>query len=208
MQLTTMENMASGAALLSQEQLQALARTAKILSKGMEEVTWDVTNYLKQLQDLMPTALEAATNEAVKQWINRVAEAEVVAAYWVSTIGQTALKLAQQDRENPVDRAIQILELTLAMSCKPWRRWRTTKSGLRLGGRRGLRRNVTPWRLSSSQPGPPGRTHPSPPGRPRYAPSLMKCLSAGQVIEDQSTVYTLEEVDEALQLLAKHGQWR
>jgi two-component sensor histidine kinase len=61
---------ASGAALLSQEQLQALARTAKILGKGMEEVTWDVTNYLKQLQDLMPTAHEAAINEAVKQWMD------------------------------------------------------------------------------------------------------------------------------------------
>ncbi len=88
--------MASGAALLSQEQLQALARTVKILGKGMEEVTWDVTNYLKQLQDLMPTALEAATNEVVKQWLDCVAEAEVVAACGLSTIRQTALKLVMQ----------------------------------------------------------------------------------------------------------------
>ncbi len=66
---------------------------------------------------------------------------------------------------------------------------------------------MTLWRLSSSQPGPPGGTHPSLPGQPRYAPSLVKCLSAGQVIEGQSTDYTLEEVDEALQLLTKHGQW-
>ncbi len=112
MQLTIVENMASGAALLSQEQLQTLARTAEILGKGMEEVTWDVTNYLKQLPDLSPTALEAATCEAVKQWMDRVADA--VEAYGPSTTGQEALKLAmQQDRENPVDRSIQILELTL-----------------------------------------------------------------------------------------------
>ncbi len=95
MQLTTVENVALGAALLSQEQLQALPRMAKILGKGMEEVTWDVTNYLKQLQDLSPTALEAATCEVVKQ-LNCVAEAEAVEAYGPSTIRQAALKLAMQ----------------------------------------------------------------------------------------------------------------
>jgi hypothetical protein len=59
------ENAASEAALLSSEQLQSLSKAARIFGKGMEEVTRDVTNYLKQLQDLLPMALEAATREAV-----------------------------------------------------------------------------------------------------------------------------------------------
>jgi hypothetical protein len=45
----------------SLEQLQSLSKAARILGKGMEEVTRDVTNYMKQLQDLLPKALEAAT---------------------------------------------------------------------------------------------------------------------------------------------------
>jgi hypothetical protein len=57
MQSTTVENVAS---LLSPEQLQSLSKAAKILGKVMEEVTRDMTNYLKQHQDLSPTALEAA----------------------------------------------------------------------------------------------------------------------------------------------------
>jgi hypothetical protein len=67
MQSKTVENVALEAALLSPEQLQSLSTVAKILWKGMEEVTRDVTNYLKQLQDLSPMALEAATLEAVQQ---------------------------------------------------------------------------------------------------------------------------------------------
>jgi hypothetical protein len=46
----------------SLEQLQSLSKAARILGKGMEEVTSDVTNYMKQLQDLLPKALEAATH--------------------------------------------------------------------------------------------------------------------------------------------------
>jgi hypothetical protein len=40
----------------------SLSKAAKILGKGMEEVIRDVKNYLKQLQDLSPMALEAATH--------------------------------------------------------------------------------------------------------------------------------------------------
>jgi hypothetical protein len=47
-----------------------------------------VTNYLRQLQDLSPTPLEAATREAVQQWMDRTAGAEV--AYWPSTTGPPA----------------------------------------------------------------------------------------------------------------------
>jgi hypothetical protein len=65
MQSTTAEVVVSEAALLSPEQLHSLSKTARILGKGMEEVTREVTNYLRQLQDLLPMALEATTHETV-----------------------------------------------------------------------------------------------------------------------------------------------
>jgi hypothetical protein len=49
-----------------------------------------VANYLKQLQDLSPTALEAATREAVQQWMNCAAGAEAEVAYGLSTTRQAA----------------------------------------------------------------------------------------------------------------------
>ncbi len=90
MQSTTVENAALEAALLCPEQLQFVSKAARILGKGMEEVTRDMTNSLKQLQDLWPTALEAAAREAVQQWMDCTAGAEAVAAYGQSTTGQTA----------------------------------------------------------------------------------------------------------------------
>jgi hypothetical protein len=51
----------------------------------MEEVTRDVTNYLRQLQDLSPTALEAVTREVVQQWMDCADWAKAVAAYRPST---------------------------------------------------------------------------------------------------------------------------
>jgi hypothetical protein len=49
MQSTTVEGAALETALLSPEQLQFLSKAARILGKGMEEVTSNVTNYLRQL---------------------------------------------------------------------------------------------------------------------------------------------------------------
>ncbi len=65
MQPTTADKVALEAALLSQEQLQALARAANTLGREVEEVTSDVTNYIQQLQGLSPMALATATREAV-----------------------------------------------------------------------------------------------------------------------------------------------
>jgi hypothetical protein len=79
MQPATAEKVVSEAALLSWEQLQALTRAANTLGVEMEEVTRDVTNYIQQLQDLLPTALEAATCKALQQWMDRAAGAELVA---------------------------------------------------------------------------------------------------------------------------------
>jgi hypothetical protein len=94
-----------------------------------------VTEYVQQLQGLSPAALAAATQEAVQQWVDRAAGAEAVAARLpmaaaaagppatrsgrseldrrmaVLAKRQAALQLAiRQGRENPVDRAIGILE--------------------------------------------------------------------------------------------------
>jgi hypothetical protein len=126
MQPATVDQVASEAALLSREQLQSLARAANILGR---EVTSDVTKYVQQLQGLSPTALAAAAHEAVQQWMDRAAGAEGVAAgppatrsgrseldrkLAVLTKLQAALQLAiRQGRENPVDRAIRILEAAL-----------------------------------------------------------------------------------------------
>jgi hypothetical protein len=118
MQSTTAEVIVSEAALLSPEELQSLSKAARILGKGIEEVTRDVTNYLRQHRDLSPMALKATAREAVRQWMDWAAGAEAVAAYGSSTTGQLDHKMAllakrqaalntalQQGRENPVDRA-------------------------------------------------------------------------------------------------------
>ncbi len=123
------------ATLVSQEQLQTLARAAMVLGREVEEVTIDVTEYVQQLQGLAPAALAAATQDAVQQWVDRAAGAEAVAAGLPTAAAaagppvtrsgrseldrrmavlakkQAALQLAiTQGRENPVDRAIRILE--------------------------------------------------------------------------------------------------
>jgi hypothetical protein len=79
MQPTTGDQVAPGAALLSQEQLQTLARAANALGRELEEVTSNVNNYFKQLQGLTPSALAAAINAVVQQWTDRAAEAGVAA---------------------------------------------------------------------------------------------------------------------------------
>jgi hypothetical protein len=130
MQLATVDQVASEAALLSWEQLQSLARAANVLSREVEEVTSDVTNNDQQLQGLAPAALAAATWDAVQQWMDRAAGAEAVAAGLPTAAAaagppatrsgrseldrklavlakrQAALQLAiRQGQENPVDRA-------------------------------------------------------------------------------------------------------
>jgi hypothetical protein len=138
MQLATVDQVASEAALLSQEKLRSLARGTNSLGREVEEVTSDVTNYVQQLQELSPRALAAATREAVQQWMDRVAGVEAVVACGplaarvvagppttlsgrseldrrmaVLAKRQVSLQLAmQQGRENPVDRAIRIIEAT------------------------------------------------------------------------------------------------
>ncbi len=94
-----------------------------------------MTEYVQQLQGLSPAALAAATQDAVQQWVDRAAGAEAVAAGLPTVAAvagppatrsgrseldhrmavlakkQAALQLAiRQGRENPVDRAIRILE--------------------------------------------------------------------------------------------------
>jgi hypothetical protein len=71
MQPATVDQVASEAALLSQEQLQSLARAANVLGREVEKVTSDVTNYVQQLQGLSPTALAAATRVAIQKWMER-----------------------------------------------------------------------------------------------------------------------------------------
>jgi hypothetical protein len=135
MQPETVEQVAAEATLLSREQLQTLARAVTVLGREVEEVTSDVTEYVQQLQGLSPAALAAATQDAVQQWVDRAAGAEAVAAGLPTTAAaagppvthsgrselerrmavlakrQAALQLAiRQGQENPVDRAIRILE--------------------------------------------------------------------------------------------------
>jgi hypothetical protein len=102
----------------------------------VEEVTSDVTNYVQQLQGLSPASLVAATSEWVQQWMDPAAGAvaaelsasaaaarppitccgssELDRKLAVLAKRQAALQLAiRQGRENPVDRAIRILEAAL-----------------------------------------------------------------------------------------------
>jgi hypothetical protein len=135
MQPATVEQVAPEATLLSREQLQTQARAAAVLGREVEEVTSDVTEYVQQLQGLAPAALAAATQDSVQQWEDRAAGAEAVAAGLPTAAAaagppvtrsgrselyrrmavlakkQAALQLAiRQGRENPVDKAIRILE--------------------------------------------------------------------------------------------------
>ncbi len=90
MQPTTVDQVAPGAALLSQEQLQTLARAANALGREEEEVTSDVTNYFQQLQGLVPSALAAAIHAAVQQWMDCTAEAGAVATSEFPATGAVA----------------------------------------------------------------------------------------------------------------------
>jgi hypothetical protein len=80
MQLATVDQVASEATLLSQEQLQSLTQAANVLGREVEEIASDVINYVQQLQGLTPAACAAATHDTVQQWMDRVAGAEAVAA--------------------------------------------------------------------------------------------------------------------------------
>jgi hypothetical protein len=80
MQPATVDQLASEATLLSQEQLQSLTQAATVLGRELEEIASDVINYIWQLQSLTPAACAAATQDAVQQWMDRAAGAEAVAA--------------------------------------------------------------------------------------------------------------------------------
>jgi hypothetical protein len=232
MQPATVDQVASEAALLSREQLQTLARAATVLGREVEEVTSDVTEYVQQLQGLSPAALAAATQEAVQQWVDRAAGAEAVAARLPTAAAaagppatrsgrseldrrmavlakrQAALQLAiRQGRENPVNRAIRILEGALGdvvviieaqVTEEDWpaarrqERLRQVREPVKALVRtaRATKRDaaVTVWT-----------------DRMRVlADEVLE--AAKQIIDDQSEDYILEEVDEELDMLTKRGQ--
>ncbi len=66
MQLATVVGGDHEAAHLSQEQLQALSVTARILGKGVEEVTKDIIDYIEKLMDVEPEAKEEAIQKQFK----------------------------------------------------------------------------------------------------------------------------------------------
>ncbi len=219
---------------LSREQLQSLARVANVLGREVEEVTSDVTNYVQQLQGLTPAALLAATCDAVHQWMDRAAgvDAEEVPA-WLPTATvvawlpatcssrseldqklavlakqQAALRLAiRQGQENPVVRAIRILEAALGdvviiiKKQAAGEEWPAARRQERLQEIQEpvetlVRTARATWRDADDTA---WVTHVCSLGD--------EVLESGrQVIENQSTDYTLEEVDEELELLAGRGQ--
>jgi hypothetical protein len=80
MQPATVDQVASEATLLSQEQLQSLTQAANVLGREVEEIASDVISYVRQLQGLTTAARAAATRDAVQQWMDRAAGAEAMAA--------------------------------------------------------------------------------------------------------------------------------
>jgi hypothetical protein len=66
MQPATVVGGAQEAGHLSQEQLQALSMAARILGKGVEEVTKDMTDYIEKLMDVEPEAKEEAIQKQFK----------------------------------------------------------------------------------------------------------------------------------------------
>jgi hypothetical protein len=74
-----MEGVAMEAILLSQEQPQSLSMVVRVLGKGVEEVTRDVTRYLAQLKDFTHAAREEATCKGVQEWTGHAMAASMVA---------------------------------------------------------------------------------------------------------------------------------
>jgi hypothetical protein len=232
MQPATVDQVASEAALLSRDQLQSLARAANVLGREVEEVTSNVTNYVQQLQGLTPAALAAATRDSVQQWMDRASGAEAVAVRLPTTTvaagppatrsgrseldqkmavlakRQAALQLViRQGRENPVDRAIHILEAALgdvviiiesqaaeddwpaARRQKRLREvWEPVEALVRTARATKQDAAVSTW-----------ATH-----MRSLADEVLE--TAWQNIDNQSTDYTLEKVDKELGLLARSGQ--
>jgi hypothetical protein len=234
MQPATVDRVASESALLSREQLQSLARVANVLGRKVEEVTSDVTNYVQQLQGLTPAALATATRDAIQQWMDRaaVADAEEVSAglptaavvAWLPATRssrseldqklavlakqQAALRLAiRQGRENPVDRAIRILEAALGDVVVIIEKqaagveWPKARRQERLQEIRELVETLVRTARAT-------RRDAADTAWVTHVCSLSdEVLESGrQVIEDQSMDYTLEEVDEELKLLAERSQ--
>jgi hypothetical protein len=232
MQPATVEQVVPEATLLSREQLQTLARAAKALGREVEEVITDVTEYVQQLQGLAPAALAAATQDAVQQWVDRAAGAEAVAAGLPTAAAaagplttrsgrseldrrmavlakkQAALQLAiRQGRENPVDRAIRILEgalgdvVVIIEAQAKEENWPAARRQERLQQiRETVEALVRTARATKREAAVTAWTN-------RMRVLADKVLEAAkQIIEDQSEDYTLEEADEELEMLAKRGQ--
>ena len=85
------------AAVLSPEQLQILARAARMLRREVEDILNDVNRYAEQLTNLPPAARAEAIEKAVQEWAARAAEA--------SASGQRLP--ATRSRRNPLDRALE-----------------------------------------------------------------------------------------------------
>jgi hypothetical protein len=197
MQPETVDQVVSEAALLSQEQLQALTQAATALGRGMEEI-------FERCDQLCMTA--AGSDSGPPPTCSGKSELDRKMA--VLAKKQEALQTAiRQGQENPVDRAIRILEgalgdvVILLEAQATEENWPAAQRQERLREvqepvealvrmARATMRDaaVSAWIKKMRA----------------LADEVME--TAKEVIEDQSTKYTLDEIDEELEMLSKRGQ--
>ncbi len=191
-----------------------------------------MTKYVQQLQGLAPAALAAATQDVVQQWVDRAAGAEAVAAGLPTAAAaagppvtrsgrseldrrmavlakrQAALQLAiTQGQENPADRAIRILEgalgdvVVIIEAQAKEEDWPAARRQERLQQvREPVEALVRMARATKRDTAVTAWTD-----RMRVlADEVLE--AAKQIIEDKSEDYTLDEVDEELDMLTKRGQ--